>query len=433
MSGTFSSDFDRLYDDMIDDSSDLYCPDFSVTRRPTTHTVRKGAWSNLYEQPTLSITRPDTDDWKMIPITEIDDLLNLYSISNKVTENISLGTHERFNDVKTALDTFASTMTRTYDRYCNMETLTYTVPVIGFLKNTKDEQFDRSFGCDSEYFKAPTYHWNQYSYGTTYRNPRDRQNDENAPRERFIVIDGDKYSTLKTYKRHGGRYVPLNLPSGYNCYHENHHLGENEQTFRVSKISVKADITLTLPKETELSGLSILPESLQFEKIHSTVIRCHGTCIKSKHCISCLKNDPGFLMNFIKLMFRSSLTDGQWVPLGNFIVNGSIYDSTRISFDNILVKELRIIPTNYHKSFDKIRLFPIGPRITTIAVSDELFVTYALMVPRDGKYYRVFDDVREKKKFTYYSGCDCSLCTGRKGVYKEKCRFMRDACDGLDL
>ena len=430
MSGTFSSDFDRLYDDMIDDSSDLYCPDFSVTRRPPTHTLRMGALSNMYDQPTLAITRPDTDDYMMIPITEIDDLLKLNSVSKEFKEDISLGTRERFNDVKTVLDTFASTMTRTYDRFSNMETLTYTVPVIGFLKNSK-EKFDRSFGCDSEYFKS--YKRYQYHQNTGIsRISSVRLNDENAPRERFIVIDGDKYSNFKVYKRHGGHFVPLNLPSDYNINDENHNLGENEQIFRVSKMSVKSDITLTLPKETELSGLSILPEKLQFEQIHSSMIRCHGTCIKSKHCISCLKNEPGYLMNF-KLMFRSSLTDGKWVPLGNFTGNGSMFDSTRISFDNILVKELRIIPNYYYKSFDKIRLFPIGPCITATAVSDELFVTYVLMVPRDGKYRRAFDDVRDKKNSIYTSGCDCSRCTGRKGVYKEKCHFMREAYEGLDL
>lgn len=412
MASDFSS---RLYDDMIENPDDeLYCPDFSVTRRPVKHTMVRCMGWNKYEQPIVTVTRPG-DKYPLVPVTEIDDVIGMSYFSHEEID-ISLGKNNMFDTVHDALDTYATSMNKTFDVYTNMEKRTYTVPVIGYIDIRSTTTYD--FDCD--YFHNG-HKWKP-SAGNTSRN---HIHGDNVPRERFIM-DGDTYSTLKKYKRHGSKYVALNIPSDT----QSDHLGENEQKFRVAKFSPnKSSITITLPKETILSGFTLEPEKMIFEQIHSTTIRCGHHCSKMKHHISCLKNDPGFVITF-KLFIRSSLTDGQWLSLGTFSGNSSMYDSTRIAFENLQVKEFRIVPTNYHTSYDKIRITPIGPSISSTSVSDEEFVTYTLKTPRDGKYHQCFDKVVDKYQGPI--GCDCYRCmpySKCKGSYKERCRFMREACD----
>ena len=393
----------------------LYCPDFSVTRRPVKHTTTRFMGRNTLEQPVLTITRLG-DKYPLVPVTEIDDIIGMSNFSHKEID-VSLGKNDMFHTVQDGLDTHATTMVKTFDVYTNIEKRTYTVPVIGYININSTTTDD----IDCEYFHT--------GYGYTSRNhTSDNTYSDNGPRERYIVIDGNTYSTWKKYKRHGGKFVPLNISSDT----QSDHLGENEQAFRIAKFSPnKSSITVTLPKETILSGFTLEPEKMIFEKIHSTTIRCGHYCTKKKHHISCLKNDPGFVITF-KLFIRSSLTDGQWLSLGTFAGNSSMYDSIRITFENITVTEFRIVPTNFHKAFDKIQITPIGPSISSAPVSDEEFVTYILETPRDGKYRQVFDKGIEKYQgqvdpdYYHYRGMPFSKC---KGAYKERCRFMRDVCD----
>ena len=413
----------NLHDDMKDDTVEntydgLYCPDFTLTRRPVKHTTIRCKGYNTYIQPVLDITRPYDAIDNHIPITEVDDLSGLSHFWRNEKE-ISLGKYNMFRTIEDALDTYASSMKKTFDVSTNTDIRTYTVPIIGYLDNRST--FDSTFGTDSKYFKAKT---------NSFNNRRSSNVSDGGPRERVIIINGDTYSIRKIYKRSGCKYVALNIPSYYNG-NFSHHLGANEQTFRVLKTTPsKMSIVITLPKEAELSGLSIHPEDMHFEAIHSTTIRCHGNCTKNKHCISCLKNDPGFLITF-KMMIRSSLTDGQWISLGTFSGNSSMYESSRISFDTILVKEIKIVPISYHKSFDKVSLTPIGPSISSTSTSDETYVKYILYTPRDGKYVKDFDKVIDNYAKTR-TFCNCSICTGYrtgKGTYKEKCNFMRNAID----
>ncbi len=414
---------DDIIDDIIDDMNDnsyddgLYVPDFTLTRRPVKHTTTR-CTGYAYEQPVLTIKRPDATI-QHIPITEIDKLLGFSHISYR-DNDVSLGKRNMFHTIQDALDIHATSMKKIFNVSTNMDIREFTVPIIGYLDNRSSTS--DIIGTDCEYFKANRRYNKRGSVDDTHDGSHD------IPRERSIIIDGNTYSIRKVYKRFGGRFIALNIPSDYNRNFA-HHLGENEQTFRVSKITPsKTSIIITLPKETELSALSVHPEDMQFEMIHSTTIRCHNNCTKKKHCISCLKNDPGYLITF-KLLIRSSITDGYWISLGTFAGNNSIYDSTRISFDTMVVKEIKIVPVNYHKSFDKVGLTPIGPSISSAPTSVETFVTYILKTPRDGKYFHEFDKVIDKYGRRRFR-CRCSLCTGRgKGRYKEKCQFMRDACD----
>jgi hypothetical protein len=417
MASAVSASTSRLFDDMIEndfDNTGLYCPDFSITRLPTKKSTRRitNGW-NTYDQDEITIIRPSSDDRKLVPITEVDAYIHNKDL--RITEtNIILHKHGMFDTIHNALETYATDMTESYDPRINMFKRKYTVPVIGFLTC---EKRDTSFGTDSAYFKTKmqTYYRSDYTMS--------------QPRERFIIIDGDKYSKWKIYRRISGRLVPLHLPTNYD-FNAKAIVNDGEQTFRVAKTTIsKSHITMTFPADVQLSGLSIHPEKLKFESIHSSTIHCHGKCTKPKHCISCLDNDPCFVMSF-KISIRSSLTDG-WIPYGTFSGNTSIFDSTRISFDPIMVKEMRIIPTNYHRAFDKIELFPIGPSISTTPTSDNTFVTYTLTTPRDGKYLNQYDKCADTF-CKYISSCNCGLCSGRrsgKGTYKELCRMMHDVLD----
>jgi hypothetical protein len=395
---------------------DLYCPDFTLCRRPSKHTTCRITYSwNLYDEHEISISRPNSGS-NMIPITQIDNLLDLNDICMKDID-IALGKRNKFFTFRDALETFATEVMQTYDQRTNMDTFKYTVPVSGFLSSNTNTS---NFGINSFYLKK--------SESNIHTNT-----DFSAPREKFIIIDGEKYSTFKIYKYANGRYVPINISASY---YPTPIVNEGEQTIRVAKLNcTKTSITYTLPTDTEMSGFSLHPESCQFDYVHTTSFKCHGSCTKKKHTIKYLKNDPGFLMSF-KVFIRSSSTDGQWISLGTFSGNTSYNDSTRVSFDSIMVKEIRIVPIKYHKSFEKIQLYPIGPSITTNPTSDELFVTYSLMVPRDGKYMRRFSKVCDKFKGYTDVICNCGQCSGRrtgKGTYKEKCRNMFDMYDGFNF
>jgi hypothetical protein len=422
VSDSFSNsvnEYDHSCDDQDDQddqdntqSNDLYCPDFSLSRRPVSHTVgRMNVYRNLYSDHEISIKRTFSDP-NMVPITVIDELLNLnlQKICN-TDSSIVLGKHGKFLTIREALEAFSTEMTQTYDDTTNSNILKYTVPISGFISSASRPI---TFGTDSAYFQKTSFAHKATNY--------------DSPRERFIIIDGNKYSTFKTYKSHCGHFVPISILSNY---YPTPIINDKEHVVRVAKTTCsKISITLTLPNDTMLSGLSLHPEPLQFDSVHSTTIKCHGKCTKSKHCIKCLKNEPGFIKSF-KMFIRSSITNGIWILLGTFTGNTSYIDSTRISFDQIAVKEIRIVPTNCQKSFEKVEIFPIGPTITPDPVSDVLFVTYSLMMPRDGKYRKRFDKVREKFGGSY-SICDCTMCTGRrsgKGTYKEKCRYLRDMYD----
>ncbi len=75
--------------------------------------------------------------------------------------------------------------------------------------------------------------------------------------------------------------------------------------------------------------------------------------------------------------------------------NVSILDSVKISFDEIQVKEVRIIPISFHKSFEGVQISFVGKGQAKPA-SDEVFVTYEVCTPRDGKYMTYSSKVSEK-------------------------------------
>ena len=400
---SFEVDFD--FDSSADfDETNIYCPDFSVTKMPDRHTKIRADCYRLSEIADyyMGILRPSNIEANLIPITEVDDLLSDNDIRLGDYE-MSLGKNYRFTTIIDALKQFSVRETETYDKLCNMKTFIYTVPVIGFIT-------------------------------TGLTSPKSIINISNpipdssrSYQERIIIINGDRYSSHKTYKRVGLRFVPLNIPANYNSNITTPIVNDDESVFRVSKQDITKDsIKMTFLSEIAISTLSIHPEMMQTDSIHSDIIRCNGTCMKSKHCILVQKNDPGFLTKF-ELHYRSSLTKGQWLKHGTFSACSSMFDIARIKFDEITVKEIRIIPIAFHKSFDKIKIFPIGLAISKAPISSDMFVTYSVSMPREGHYVRPYDkislnhmyvDKRERKP---------------KGIRKEFTRFIHNNCNDINV
>ena len=387
---------------------ELYCPDFTVTRRPTKHTVKTSLNTHGFTDPELAIDRPY--DEEMIPVTEVDDLSHIIPVVSNYVENVVLSKKDTFNTVQEALEYYCTKKTQSYNVYSNIVEISYEVPITGYVNKSKSVDTRRS------------------------KKIQIRENNKPQKRERFIVVGDQMYSCLKTYKPHGNGYVVLNIPANFFSVSKLD-IPNNSQTFRIAKKTVtKNDITITLPAPVKLNSISIQPEVALFSKVHSTAFNCHGICTKDKHCITVLDNDPGYLSAF-KMMIRSPDTNNEWISLGSFAGNNSIFDSTIVSFDEITVKEMRIIPTSYHKSFDKIVLNPIGNRIVKNTVSSDT-VTYVLHIARDGAYIGTYAKYHKYDKAVH--GCGCRYCIDlhtNKGLYKKKCqemcREMRDSFDDV--
>jgi hypothetical protein len=59
------------------------------------------------------------------------------------------------------------------------------------------------------------------------------------------------------------------------------------------------------------------------------------------------------------------------------------------------VKEVRIVPISFHKSFEKVQIKFVGNNTVQVTAVD-VFVIYELSTPRDGKYLTYSSKVLEK-------------------------------------
>lgn len=404
MASDLSSSFFAHDDD--DEYTQLYCPDFSLVRkRPTNHTTiraRIHKETQKEEHDTyVEVTRPDDEDG-MIPITEADAVLTDHHIFNG-SKGFILSRNKRFDDFIALLNQHAKNITVSYDNQRDIRpsqrvVTTYTVPLSGFIK-VKDIPSGNpiSFPSDAEDNEGKEINIYNFRY----------------MRESFIIIDGKRYSNFRTYKRLGMYYVPINLPRDKNF------LQLTEQIFPFTKKSISKDsLTFTFHSDVSINSVILHPENCRFEYVHSTKVQCNQHCVKMKHCICVLENDPQFISKF-ELHYRSELTDGRWVKHGVFAGSVSIFNKVRVDFDEIQVKEFRVVPLTFHKGFDKITIDAVGAAIHTASVSTDLVVTYKVFTPCEGKYVHRFDKLKLNK---YHFGCKCSTCTGisRKGENKQK-------------
>jgi hypothetical protein len=391
-----------------EDFSGLYYPDFTLVRMQTKHTKRTATSVSFEGEPDIEVScdRPKSDVYGEIPITEVDCLLTSHQICTSQIFNI--GKNNTFNTMIPALEEVATEIKKSFCVNDMRDVTTYKVPVTGFYKKeTRD--YDLAYRIS----------YPKYIPFTNKVIP------DSSPRERIVVINGETYSNFRTYKRSGTGFVPLNFRLSPDIS-----ISETEQIFRPSKKSMNRDsITFSFGKHVSISSLVLHPEAKRYEYVHSTILQCRHNCLKSRHCICVLKNDPQFISKF-ELHYRSENTNGQWVKHGVFAGCTSMNDDVRINFDEIKVKELRVIPVIVHNGFDKTKIDIVGNLVNDNPVSDDLFVTYTIRTPRDGQYTRRYD--KTHCGITGYIGCDCSLCTGRrigKGMKKIKHREFTDACD----
>ncbi len=360
------------------DIADIYCPDVVLQRKAPTHTLRHHAryYYNPQTEYVVNVTRPKCDDG--IPVTEMDEHFSDKSVfthpgyyGTKGTESeVSLGKKDLYDKFVFYVEELSSSKTVTYDKSSNMVKTAYKVPIIGFVKNET----------------SPRYLHQSYAPST------------DVHEEKFISIRHKLYSLDKYYREVGLEYGELNIPKDYfepvKPDVGEHHYPPHKTSYR------KEHLTFSFHHDVTISSLQMKPEKMSFKHVHGDNVHSRyerqNTSLmrKQKYHIKVLENEPGFISKF-ELQYRSELTNGQWVKHGIYNGNVSIADCVKISFDEIQVKEVRIIPISFHKSFDGVQINFVGKSFAK-PTSDEVFVTYEVCTPRDGKYLTRSSKVSEK-------------------------------------
>jgi hypothetical protein len=384
------------------DTQNAYCPDTILQRKAPTHTLRrKGSRVvNPLHEFVVNVIRPTCEDG--VPVTEMDEYFSDKDMFKErcigFKSNIPLGKKDMYDKFIFYVEELYSSKTVTYDKQSNMIQTFYKVPIIGFLES------------------KPKYHYNQ----SLHHNVR-----EDVREEKFISIGHKLYSLDKYYREIGSEYGELNVPKDY---FETVKLNCGEHYYPPHKTSYgKETITFSFHHDIAISSLIIKPEKMSFKRVHgdnthSRYERLNTSLLrKQKYHIKVLENEPGFISKF-ELQYRSELTNGQWVKSGVYNGNVGIADCVQISFDEIQVKEIRIIPITFHKSFEKIQISFIG-KGQVKPTSDEVFVTYEICTPRDGKYITYSSKVIEKNY-----GHHSEMNEWKKLA---QCQKKRDKCDAI--
>ena len=342
------------------DIATIYDPEFTVKRKSNSHTMRK-CFSRAPREYIVGITRPKCTDG--IPVTEMDEYLSerafdQYTYRPTVIPLQKKDLYERFIfDIEEC----CVEKTTTYDKEHSMNKTKYKVPAIGLLVD----------------------HDSEHSFSEPHN--VDKMDDI----QKFIMICGKMYPIYKYFRECGLDYGEIELPEKY---FSNLSLCDVDETsYTVSKVDASKDkLTYSFHHDMKISSLVLRPELMKFKKVTadnsaSRYDRRNPLLLqKQKYYINVLENDPGFLGKF-EMFYRSDSTNGQWVKHGIYNGNVSISDSTKISFDEIVAKEIRIVPLSFHKSVEHIRINFIG-KCPVKPKSDEIFVTYEVSIPRDGKY-----------------------------------------------
>jgi hypothetical protein len=369
--------FDSNYDQYDKDVQYVYAPDVEIQRKKDSHTLRK-CRQHAPTEHVVKIFRPKCKEG--IPITEIDHYFNdKFAFIEKHHYNMggataTLSKKEIFDSFTFHIEELCSSKTVTFNKKSNMVVTSYKVPIIGHM-------------CDDHHVLSSS--MAASSDAKSY--------------DKFIMIRGKLYSINKYYREAGLEYGELIIPPNY--FSSNSNVASDEHAYVPHKSSNTSDsITFSFHHDVLISSIVVQPEMMKFKKVHTdnsyTRYDRQNTDLlrKQKYAINVLENEPGFISKF-ELAYRSELTNGKWVKHGIYNGNVSVVDSVKIVFDEIQVKEIRIIPISFHKSFDKIRLSFIG-KGQVQPHSDEVFVTYELFTPRDGVYLKYRSKIPHKTGYT---------------------------------
>jgi hypothetical protein len=405
--------------------------DINITKSfcPQGHTFRH-RYNRSYNvnRNTLQCTRPLLRDG-LIPITDVDSLLsyreiNTIKASYPIFRAFTLEKRELFNNLIEACEEFTTEKNVTYDRKSGLDKYEYVVPIVDHLNLSKipcQENIYEPQPCPkknvTEIKKQNQSKKNKKRCWKYYEMKKQAKDDIH-----YVTINGNRYNSNYIYKRTATGFDPIVM-------HPNKEIefDDDEGVMRSKTSTSKTSITITFPKDSEVNGIILNPEPMKFEYVYDTRVRSKR--LNPPH-IRVLANDPNYIQKF-ELYYRSSNTDGQWIKYGIFDGNSSIFDSTKIKFDEIVAKELRLIPITYTGSFEKVTVSSLTHMEKRYDEADDDSVTYNVYLSHN-KYRHAYS--REMDSIGGYCRSFCSCCCYRrvgsnKGHNKERHREFVNQCN----
>lgn len=397
----------------------------SKSSYPQGHTFRnRYNYNSNVERNTVHWSRPLMQDG-LIPITEVDSLLSYREINTMKSNGFNLEKRELFNDFIEACDEFATEKNVTYDYMTGLDKYEYVVPIIDHLNLSKipcREDIYDPIPClkkgnvkPNQQIQSNKSKKNKKRSWKYYEMKKQAQIDYH-----YVVIDGNRYNSNYIYKRIAGSFVPIVMHPIQEIKYN-----DDEGILRSKTSTSNTSITVTFPKDSAVNGIVLNPEPMKFEYVYDTRVR-GGRRNASHICV--MTNNPNYIQKF-ELYYRSSNTDGQWIKYGIFDGNTSIYDSIKIKFDEIVAKEIRIIPITHTGSFEKVSVISLMHMEKLCDGVEDETVTYTMYFPHRKfrhNYSREIDSIGGNCR----SSCGWYRCNGTiKGHMKERCREFAEQCD----
>lgn len=379
-----------------ENNDNIYNPDYTVKRRSNSHTMRKNV-SEYSHEYNLNIVRPKCTNGAYV--TAVDEYLDYYDIrsNHPYRVNFALHKNELYDRFIFEIEEKCVEKTISYDKHNNMNKTKYKVPAVGMIVDLNNNHTNTSHETMIDGAKNDLH--------------------------KYLMIRGKTYAIGKYFQEFGLDFHEIHLPENY--FSTGSICEDGETSYCPTKTNFSKDVlTYSFHHDMKISSIVVQPELMKFKKvtgdnrINSKYDRMNPRILRKKnHHINVLENDPGFISKF-EMFYRSDLTNGLWVKHGIFNGNVSISDFTKISFDEIMAKEIRIVPLSFHKSYEHIRISFIG-KCDMTSKSDEIFVTYEISVPRDGKYIKYSSKVCDSNIYTH------ATRDWKKIMIRDKKRFQR--------
>ncbi len=360
-----------------DDDFDTFQTSIKEDTRRNSRTMRRWIHSRriYWTSPDIKVEVIAKKTYDGTPITQIDHLVNYRT-------NFSLRKNNLFEEFINELENIAVSKTSRYDKQTNMIYCAYKVPACGYR------------GFKMNYRKTDNYMQSKFS----------------TNKENIIVIGRKSYSTKYYYYANGSDYSKLKVPADYNPSDISPKTDSDEQVYVSSKIVHRKDsIDITYHHEIKIDYLSLHPACANFKLVHG---------------LNVLENDPGYITKF-DMYYRSSQTEGKWIKHGTFTGGSNWFEPVKINIEPVIIKELRIVPIEYHNNWNTSKIYSIGKIYDKPDVCSDVFVEYRVTIPsipriyvpdnfhyelkinRDTNYYRQrnnakFEEVKEAIKFDLY-------------------------------
>lgn len=406
---------------------DVVCDDVFV--KPTNKTLRRVYNYDRITDSELYFKRepngtfiPTTDADRTLKVSDVCRFYNSGLYNNRwrsfYGKSISLRHRDMFDTVIDDLEKHCISKKVTFNMRSGTDITEYVLPVTGYIDSSvlyQDEIYNPVACPKKQIVKKKT----QQPRRRKVRSYRYYEGlKANEKKTHYIRINGNMYSVDNVYKRSGTDFVPVIIHKGFG----EPILAMNEMSVR-NRHSVGTAITINFTNDTKLSGFVLEPEPMKFEYVYEDV-DTRRSQRRGRGFIKCLVNDPGFITKF-ELSYRSTQTDGMWVKYNIFDGNDCNHKPTKIVFDEeIVAKEIRIIPLSYHNSFEKVNVNPF----TTIIPEEK-------KDENDTVTYYIESNNRPNKPYTYQPDVLCWSSSYwrphnyKKGYKKIRQREFREMCD----